>query len=205
MKAFSALLALCAGNSPVTGEFPPQRPVTLSFDVFCHLCPNKRLSKQPCGWWFETPSRSLWRHRNVYTWLKVPLVPWDYHTDCNSLRPSGAIWQEIYGSTLLQVMAYGLTVPTHYLNRRWLIINGVLWHSPKTNFRGSDQNRNSRNKWTCTLGMPHSSELNHDDVIKWTHSSRYWPFVRGIRRRPMVSLTQRLVTRSVGIFFDLRL
>ena len=31
MKTFSALLALCAGNSPVTGEFPSQRPVTLSF------------------------------------------------------------------------------------------------------------------------------------------------------------------------------
>ena len=26
---------------------------------------NKRLSKQSWGWWFETPSRSLWRHRNV--------------------------------------------------------------------------------------------------------------------------------------------
>ena len=33
MKTFSALLALCAGNSPVTGEFPSQRPVTRSFDV----------------------------------------------------------------------------------------------------------------------------------------------------------------------------
>ena len=34
MKTFSALLALCAGNSPVPGEFPAQRPVTRSFDVF---------------------------------------------------------------------------------------------------------------------------------------------------------------------------
>ena len=34
METFSALLALCAGNSPVTGEFPAQRPVTQSFDVF---------------------------------------------------------------------------------------------------------------------------------------------------------------------------
>ena len=33
IKTFSALLALCAGNSPVTGEFPAQRPVTRSFDV----------------------------------------------------------------------------------------------------------------------------------------------------------------------------
>ena len=28
MESFSALLAICAGNSPVTGEFPAQRPVT---------------------------------------------------------------------------------------------------------------------------------------------------------------------------------
>ena len=60
MEIFSALLALCAGNSPVNGEFPPQRPVTRSSDVFFDL----RLSKQSWGWGFETPSRSLWRHRN---------------------------------------------------------------------------------------------------------------------------------------------
>ena len=64
METFSTLLALCAGNSPVTGEFPAQRPVTLSFDVFFDLCLNKRLSKQSWGWWFETTSPPLWRHRN---------------------------------------------------------------------------------------------------------------------------------------------
>ena len=34
---------LCDGNSPVTGEFPSQRPVSQSFDVFFDLCLNKRL------------------------------------------------------------------------------------------------------------------------------------------------------------------
>ena len=42
----SALLAICAGNSPVTGEFPAQRAVMRSFDVFFDLCLNKRLGKQ---------------------------------------------------------------------------------------------------------------------------------------------------------------
>ena len=65
METFSALLALCAGNLPVTGEFPAQRPVTRSFDVFFDMRLNKRLSKQSWGWWFETPSRPLWRHCNV--------------------------------------------------------------------------------------------------------------------------------------------
>ena len=61
METFSALLALCAGNSPVTGEFPAQGPVTRSFDVFFDIRLNKRLSKQSWGWWFETPSRPFWR------------------------------------------------------------------------------------------------------------------------------------------------
>ena len=64
METFSALLVLCAGNSPVTCEFPSHKPVTRSFDVFFDLRLNKRLSKQSWGWWFETPSRSLWRHFN---------------------------------------------------------------------------------------------------------------------------------------------
>ena len=65
METFSALLALCAGNSPVTGEFPSQRPVTQSFDVSLICVLNKRLSKQSRGWWLETPSRSLWRQCNA--------------------------------------------------------------------------------------------------------------------------------------------
>ena len=66
METFSALLAICVGNSPVPGEFPTQRPVTRSFDVYFDLRPNKRLSKESWGWWFETLSCSLWRHRNVH-------------------------------------------------------------------------------------------------------------------------------------------
>ena len=46
METFSALLALCGGNPPVTGGYPPQKPVAPSFDIFFHLRLNKRLSKQ---------------------------------------------------------------------------------------------------------------------------------------------------------------
>ena len=68
METFSALLALCVGNSPVTREFPSQRPVTRSFDVFFDLRLNKRLNKQSGGWWFETLFRPLWRHSNDAKW-----------------------------------------------------------------------------------------------------------------------------------------
>ena len=75
METFSALLALCVGNSPVSGEFPAQRPVTWSFDVFFDLRLIKRLSKHSRGWWFDTLSRPLWRHCNEKPSL-VTMVKW---------------------------------------------------------------------------------------------------------------------------------
>ena len=70
METFSALLAICAGNSPVPGEFPAQKPVTWNFNVFFVLRPNELLSKQLWGWWFKTPSHPLWRHRNATTEIR---------------------------------------------------------------------------------------------------------------------------------------
>ena len=52
-----------------SGEFPTQRPVTRSFDVFFDLHLNKRLSWHSWGWWFETVSHPLWRHCNVFACL----------------------------------------------------------------------------------------------------------------------------------------
>ena len=73
METFSALLAICAGNSPVTGEFPAQRRVTRSFDVSFDLLLNKRLSKQSWGWWFGTPLHPLWRHCNNFCCFSSPV------------------------------------------------------------------------------------------------------------------------------------
>ena len=71
---------LC-GNSPVTGEFPSQRLVTRSFDVFFDLRLNKRFSKQSRRRWFEASSGTLWRHCNGYrnkelTCLSIPGGQW---------------------------------------------------------------------------------------------------------------------------------
>ena len=70
METFFALLSIYAGNSPITGEFPAQRPVTRSFDVFFDMRLDERLSKQSRGWWFETPSCSSWRKSNVWSLFK---------------------------------------------------------------------------------------------------------------------------------------
>ena len=66
---------LC-GEFTGPGEFPTQRPVTRSFDVLFDLRLNKRLSKQPWGWWFETPSWSLWRQRNVTVSSVTKISSW---------------------------------------------------------------------------------------------------------------------------------
>ena len=79
---FRVIGYLC-GEFTGPGEFPTQRPVTRSFDVFFDLRLNKRLSKQSWGWWFETLSRSLWRHCNETNWWKCttfkPLTLWGIH------------------------------------------------------------------------------------------------------------------------------
>ena len=59
METSSVLLAISAGNSAVTGEFPAQRPVTRSFNIFFDFRLNERWSG-----WFETPLGPLWRHYN---------------------------------------------------------------------------------------------------------------------------------------------
>ena len=97
METLSALLAICAGNSPVTGEFPAQKPVTQSFDAFFDLRLNKRLSKQSWGWWFETLScSSLWRHCNGKgnqdcTWSDGLL-----HCPCMPKSPGHNEWSNEY-------------------------------------------------------------------------------------------------------------
>ena len=61
-------------TGPLCGEFTGHRwiPLTRASDakLWCFLwyaleLLNKRLSKQSWGWWFETPSRPLWRHCNA--------------------------------------------------------------------------------------------------------------------------------------------
>ena len=79
METFSAILAICAGNSPVTGEFPAQRSVTRSFDVFFHLRLNKRLSKR-------SEAGDLRRHRAHYD---VSVMIWVNIAAGDGLMPDG--------------------------------------------------------------------------------------------------------------------
>ena len=68
METFSALLAICAGNSPVTGEFPAQRPVTRSFYVFTLICLWIN------GWVNNREAGDLSRHRSHYDVIVMVLL-----------------------------------------------------------------------------------------------------------------------------------
>ena len=72
MEIFSALLAFCVGNSSVTGEFPSQRPVTRSFDVF-FICAwiNSRANNGYAG--------DLRRHCAHYDVILMTGVLWRQH------------------------------------------------------------------------------------------------------------------------------
>ena len=153
METFSALLAICAGNSPGTGEFPAQRPVVRSFDVFFDLRPNKQLSKQWWGWWFEAPPWSLRRHRNAMEQRVVWSVTWDTTPDSKVhganmgsiwgwYDPGGphvvpmnlAIWvYNVHGTSVLRSsvalsLCYRMPVDINISN--WAMIVGSIRNSP---------------------------------------------------------------------------
>ena len=86
----------------VPGEFPTQRPVTRSFDVFFDLRLNKRLSKQSWDWWFETLSRPLWRHCNdfpkdlalfSFTGVSALVTNWRFEDCIGWIK---IFWEELY-------------------------------------------------------------------------------------------------------------
>ena len=147
METFSALLAFCAGNSPITGEFPTQRLVTRSFDVCLDLGLNQQLRRR----WLWTPWRSLWHHCNDVHFCDSSPVhftlvlgdhfigSWFQSNSLNSLYPNDAIWHNKSVSILAQVMIQCskpmcLTAPNHYLEPCGLLICEVLLYSPDNYF-----------------------------------------------------------------------
>ena len=97
-------------------EFPPQRPVMRSFDVFFDLRLNKRLSKQSWGWWFETPSCPSWRHCNVIT-LTYCIVSLSSLQHLLSLSRKVSHCQN---SKNLDALEYGSNILQSFWNLAWI-------------------------------------------------------------------------------------
>ena len=151
IETFSALLALCAGNSPASGEFPTQRPVTWSFDIFFDLGLNKRLSKQSWGWWLETLSSPLWRHRNepksFLHWLLLGGL-WDsskvIQFDCRTVMfflphqtsdiclLQTLLFFRVMPHTMKQILWYAYCIISHLgATERFNILNRFSFVSPR--------------------------------------------------------------------------
>ena len=131
---------LALWNSPVTGEFPPQRPQTRSFDVSLICVLNKLLSEQSWGWWFETPSH-LWRHCNVRGHLAPMthtllintgfIVNFSYHAsfctrtnvECQyiSFNVQGVFWLFIVSSSFVCVLMWRICQ-----HSSWLLVGADL-------------------------------------------------------------------------------
>ena len=130
METFSALLVLCAGNSPVPGEVSSQRPVTRSFHVFFDLRLNKRLSKQSWGRWFETPSPPLWRHRNGNAKKSRYITPNRYEialTDEKSTLVQLMVWCRLKTSDFLTMLVEWSLSPYDVTRRQRIKLGDVLF------------------------------------------------------------------------------
>ena len=113
---------LC-GEFTGPGEFPTQRPVTRSFDVYFDLRLNKRLSKHSWGWWFETLSWSLWRHHNGLRWQLADLYHYKDITRASWILKSTT---PMAGPQLVQHNKKENIKASHY----WFIVSGIhRWQS----------------------------------------------------------------------------
>ena len=118
------------------------------------------------GAWFMT-SQCSFRQRPSTWFVSNPykkqrwLMPTAYKSVINATWPTDAIWRHRAMSLLAEVMVYCLTAPNHHLNKCWLIT------------------------YVKSSGSPPN-----DDVIKWKHFPRYWPFVRGIHRSRWIPRTK---------------
>ena len=151
METFSALLAICAGNSPVPGEFPAQRPVTRSFYVFFNLRLNKRLSNNREAGDLRRHRGHfdvivmLWKNqdgckrRNVIVWNKITSVIYHAYTDwfcfplCCKRHFVIYQWAELWFGYIVLLSSYDFLF-MHVTNKTVLarsrLNNTCLWRMP---------------------------------------------------------------------------
>ena len=94
---------------------------------------------------------------------------------------------------------------------RWILrynANCVHYHTPEfidSRFSKSPCHTYMSFKYSYVTNIRSASWCCDDDVIKWKHFPRYWPFVRGIDRSPVGSPHKRPVARSFDVIYDLHL
>ena len=128
-KTFSTLLALCGGNSPVTGEFSSQRPVTQSFDA-----------SLICSWingWLNNREAGDLRRYHAYDDVTVmdvlPLITGDSSASDDVMSHIAAMTDDTVGkrrgsmnqniTSLFSWVRLGTSKP--WVNVDWIL---YLWH-----------------------------------------------------------------------------
>ena len=168
MGTFPVLLTLRAGYSQVTGEFPSQRPIPRSFDVFFDLQLNKRLSKHSRRRWLDTPSCSSLRHyKPAHHSMPVLTIPWP----CLHMRYGP--FQFGSESNLCGELMLGTIVDEDEVGV--VTVNGADIHGLRV--------------LHPVLSRPATLQGvgRHQDMVTRKHFPHYWPFVRGIHRSPVDS------------------
>ena len=188
---------LC-GDFLTTGELPSQMPATRSFDVFFYLRLNKRLSIQSWRRWFETSSCSLCRGCNALITVTISdmasqitgnsTISWTVWKEKN-LRVTGHLWGE-------PEVAGGF--PSQRACNAWDV--AMSWRHPVV-LRSSVLQ--SVPLWLGYFRSLCADRVGHDDVVKWKHFLRCWPFVRGIHRSPMNSPHKGQWRRALTFSFRL--
>ena len=183
METFSVLLALCAGNSPITSEFPSQRPVMQSFNVFFHLHLNKWFSKHFRCRWFEMPSHWLWSHCNGSSKKNYCHISRTHCTDPPS-EGMDCVWCPFHSNRTYppytEVITQSISKLTSWVIYVWLFISIVaavylnnLFNKPWTAYH-----------WYVMSAVGHGF---HDEVMVWEAFPHYWSFVSGIHQLPVDS------------------
>ena len=172
MEMLSALLALCEGNPSVTDGFPSQRVSDAGFEVF-YVNQNKRLCKQ------SSDMRGHDAHCNVKVMSNGRQGKIRYYGQCKSSFAE-CICSPIHATPCeIDVNRFAVKALCVVYWRMTQSVNMMA----KVNLFDHE---------SCSSGMARIHMwmqliIEHDDVIKWKHFSRYWPFVRGIHRSPVNS------------------
>ena len=200
METFSASLAFCAGNSQA------QRPVTRSFDVFFNLRLNQQLSKHVRRRWFETPSRSLWRHCNV-AFLKIknkllnsrvagndiqwmPLIPFEVHcwqmeVLCNLMWAQIINWITLYRLCKISIH---IKKPARVINFLYICspphkINQVIAFHCVAHRSSMQEPR----QWNCAWCTPY---LTNFEYTWWRHQMETFSALLALHRSRWIPRTK---------------
>ena len=183
METSSALLAICPGDSPVTGEFPAKTPVTRNFEVFFDLRLNELLSKHSWGWWLR-------RHRAHYdVTVMHNIYPWCFCSLLKLYYPFCLGWRSISFAPIFPGSFIGTGTIRVPIISFVQCGEGILEITLQWRHNEHDGVLNNQ-RLNCLLNRLFRRRS------KKYQSSASLAFVRGIHRWPVVSPHTGLITRK---------